>query len=164
MATDKHCYNCAFHSSLGCGKLNLGDSNCKDFRYKDSINKNDQTLMDELRSIADECPSCHLGMCLDQAKQVICGERQDTYGSPEDSFALIAQYWNIYLNEVQKTLLTKNGFDFRDYKLVPMLEAKDVAHMMILFKMARVQGQRPSRDNYVDIAGYVSIAADRLSD
>jgi len=39
----------------------------------------------------------------------------------------------------------------------------DIAHMMILFKMARVQGQAPKRDNYVDLCGYAGIAADRLS-
>jgi len=86
-----------------------------------------------------------LGDCLDEAKKTICGERQDVYGSPEDSFTLIANYWNSYL-------AAKDG----------MLSALDVAHMMILFKMARVQGQAPCRDNYVDIAGYASIAADRF--
>ena len=87
-----------------------------------------------------------LGDCLDEAKRTICGERQDVYGSPEDSFTLIANYWNAYL-------ATKDG----------MLSALDIAHMMILFKMARVQGQAPSRDSYVDICGYAGIAADRLS-
>ena len=103
-----------------------------------------------------------LGDCLDEAKKTICGERQDVYGSPEDSFALIAKYWNVYLTEVQKSLLVDNGFDPDEYKLDPLLGSKDIAHMMILFKMARVQGQAPSRDNYVDICGYASIAADRL--
>jgi len=118
---------------------------------EDCTNKNDQTLVDELRSIADECPTRSLGKCLDEAKNIICGERQDTYGKPEDSFQIIAEYWSTYLQHEYNS----------DHH---HLRAKDVAHMMILFKMARVQGQRPSRDNYVDIAGYVSIAADRLSD
>ena len=140
-----------YHECKG-GKYDGKD--CEDTysdNYNCSMNKNEETLMDELRSIADECPSCHLGMCLDQAKQVICGERQDTYGSPEDSFKIIAKYWTIYMANRPSDL---------DAPITPA----DVAHMMILFKMARVQGQRPSRDNYVDIAGYVSIAADRLSD
>lgn len=91
---------------------------------------------------------CVLGACLDEAKNTICGERQDVYGSPEDSFALIAEYWTTYLNS------RANVEDD--------LDAKDIAHMMILFKMARVQGQAPKRDNYVDICGYASIAADRF--
>ena len=105
-----------------------------------------------------------LSDCLDEAKATICGERQDVYGSPEDSFAIIAQYWNIYLIEVQKALLIKRGFDLADYALEPLLSAKDIAHMMILFKMARVQGQAPKRDNYVDICGYSSIAADKFTE
>ena len=91
-----------------------------------------------------------LGDCLDEAKKTICGERQDVYGSPEDSFAIIAQYWNTYLTKGSRIIKGP-------------LDAKDVAHMMVLFKMARVQGQRPSRDNYVDLCGYAAIAADRLS-
>ena len=91
-----------------------------------------------------------LGDCLDEAKRTICGERQDVYGSPEDSFAIIAEYWSTYL---------KN----RVTDLDAPLNSKDIAHMMILFKMARVQGQAPSRDSYVDICGYAGIAADRLS-
>jgi len=105
-----------------------------------------------------------LGDCLDEAKATICGERQDQYGSPEDSFALVAKYWNTYLLEVQKKILVAAGFDLRDYKLVDLLETKDIAHMMILFKMARVQGQKPSRDSYVGICGYAAIAADKLTE
>jgi len=88
----------------------------------------------------------YLGKCLDEAKNIINSERQDSYGNPEDSFELIAEYWNVYLT---------GKID---------LTSKDVAHMIMLFKLARCQGQSPSRDNYIDIAGYASIAADRLSD
>jgi len=91
-----------------------------------------------------------LGDCLDEAKKTICGERQDVYGSPEDSFAIIAQYWSTYLAN-------------RQMDLDAPLDSKDVAHMMVLFKMARVQGQKEHRDSYVDICGYAAIAADRLS-
>ena len=91
-----------------------------------------------------------LGDCLDEAKKTICGERQDVYGSPEDSFAIIAKYWSTYLAN-------------RQTDLDAPLDSKDVAHMMVLFKMARVQGQKEHRDSYVDICGYAAIAADRLS-
>ena len=106
-----------------------------------------QIEMDGLEGIRPENHA--LGDCLDEAKRTICGERQDVYGSPEDSFALIADYWSTYL---------KN----RVTDLDAPLSAKDIAHMMILFKMARVQGQKPSRDNYVDLCGYAGIAADKL--
>lgn len=86
----------------------------------------------------------NLGDCLDEAKACICGERQDQYGAPEDSFKLIAGYWSAYLG--------------RD------LSALDVAHMMTLFKVARMSGQGFKRDNYVDACGYMAIAADRIAE
>jgi hypothetical protein len=83
-----------------------------------------------------------LGQSLDEAKQIICGDRQDSYGNPEDSFSQIASLWTAYLGRV----------------ILP----SDVAHMMILFKVARCLGQKITRDNYIDIQGYAAIAADRL--
>jgi hypothetical protein len=100
--------------------------------------------------------------CLGEAKATICGERQDQYGNPEDSFALVAKYWSTYLIEVQKKVLIAHGFDPAEYKLVDLLTSLDVDHMMILFKVARCQGQKLKRDSYVDICGYAAIAADRL--
>ena len=84
-----------------------------------------------------------LGSLLDEAKQTITGERQDQYGAPEDSFSRIAAYWTTYLARPVSTL--------------------DVAHLMALMKLARAQGQGFRRDNYVDLAGYAAIAADRLA-
>jgi len=88
------------------------------------------------------------------AGRIINGERQDSYGAPEDSFQIIAEYWSAYLNGKFKTRTP--GFKF---VLVPV----DVANLQILFKQARKLGQKPKRDNYVDSVGYEAIAADRLS-
>ena len=85
----------------------------------------------------------NLGSLLDEAKRTITGERQDQYGAPEDSFGLIARYWTIYLGSP--------------------VSPRDVAHLMALLKLARAQGQGFRRDNYVDLAGYAAIAADRLA-
>lgn len=84
-----------------------------------------------------------LGSLLDEAKRTITGERQDQYGAPEDSFSRIAAYWATYLGRP--------------------VSALDVAHLMALMKLARAQGQGFRRDNYVDLAGYAAIAADRLA-
>jgi len=92
--------------------------------------------------------SIELGSSLDEAKKIITGERQDSYGNPEDSFTLIARYWEAYLRQ-------KTGMVFD-------LTSLDTAHMMTLFKIARMQGQSPKRDNYIDAQGYLAIAADRL--
>lgn len=85
------------------------------------------------------------GQILRDALEVINGERQDVYGDPEDSFALIAEYWNVYLRD--------QNHDFND------LDSKDVAYMMTLFKLAR-EAHQHKRDNLVDAAGYLGIAGD----
>ena len=41
-----------------------------------------------------------------------------------------------------------------------MLEAEDVAIMMILLKIARIQTGTFKPDNYIDIAGYAACAAE----
>ena len=60
---------------------------------------------------------------------------------PEDNFAIIAGLWSEYLGDV-------------------MLEAEDVAIMMILLKIARMQTGKFKPDNYIDIAGYAACAAE----
>lgn len=87
-----------------------------------------------------------IGRCLTEAGDIVNGARQDTYGQPEDSFKLIASYWSAYLEGCPDRGLT----------------ALDVAHMMVLLKLARCSGQTTKRDNYVDLCGYACIAADRL--
>lgn len=79
---------------------------------------------------------------LQDVEAIICKERQDTYGAPEQSFDRIANYWSIYLG----TPVT----------------AVQVANMMILLKIARMQGPVYKRDNYLDAAGYAIIAASML--
>lgn len=73
------------------------------------------------------------------ANKAVNGERQRTYGSPEDSFDRIAHLWSAYL----RTALT----------------GLDVAKMMILFKLART-GEQAYLDNWVDIAGYAACAGE----
>lgn len=84
--------------------------------------------------------------CLKEASDIINGARQDAYGAPEDSFSLIAQYWSAYLDRMDGGPLS----------------SVDVGNLLMLFKVARCSGQKPSRDNYIDIAGYAAITADRL--
>ncbi len=85
---------------------------------------------------------------LAEASAIINGERQDQYGNPEDSFALIAWFWNAYL---------RTSATITHLPLTP----RDVALMMVLFKLAR-EAHQAKRDNLVDAAGYPAIAADRL--
>lgn len=91
------------------------------------------------------------GNVLLEAHAIINGERQQQYGSPEDSHAVIAALWNGYLRADAISL---------DKDACSVLTAQDVAHMMVLFKLARELNGAGKRDNYRDAAGYLAIASD----
>lgn len=86
---------------------------------------------------------------LKTASEMISGERNNQYGSPEESFSTIARLWNVYLNNC------RNGRDF--------ITKTDVAMMMILLKVARTNGE-PTKDSLVDIAGYAALAWPTLTE
>ena len=83
------------------------------------------------------------GVVLESARAVINGARQDAYGKPEDNFANIAMLWNWYLSTKQKKLV----------------DAGDVAMMMVLLKVAREANGR-KLDNVVDACGYLGLYGD----
>lgn len=76
---------------------------------------------------------------LDTAKSMVCGQRERDYGSVEDNFWKIARYWNCYLDT-----------------LTHDLNAKDVAIMMCLFKIARLDTGKGTPDTWIDLAGYAA--------
>ena len=78
---------------------------------------------------------------LEKSKTIICNDRNDQYGEPEDNFELIAKYWSIYL-----------GFEG--------ITASDVAIMMALFKIARMSGKNYKEDTYIDSIGYLACGAE----
>lgn len=78
--------------------------------------------------------------CLQEAERIITGDRENTYGAPEDNFAAIAFLWTAYLRR----------------EITP----KDVANMMILLKVARAAAGKHKDDNYIDIAGYAACACE----
>lgn len=86
----------------------------------------------------------------EMAKKIVNGHRQDDYGSPEDSFQNIANYWNAYFAQIHD-------------KREDGLTAEDVAIMMVLFKIARL-GHGYTRDSVIDICGYSAIYADMHGD
>lgn len=79
---------------------------------------------------------------LSAAVQAVCDDRDMQYGKPEESFEAIADFWNVYLKD-------KIG-----------VTARDVAMMMVLFKVAREATGKSKRDNLIDIAGYAECAAE----
>lgn len=76
---------------------------------------------------------------LEAARVCVCGEREQDYGTPEDSFALIAKLWTAY-----------TGTKFN---------SKNVAVMMALLKVARIHASN-KEDSFVDLAGYAACAGE----
>jgi len=69
--------------------------------------------------------------------KIIHGDRAQSYGSAEDSFARIGELWSAYLD-------TK-------------VDAYDVAMLMTLLKVSRAKTD-VKRDTFVDICGYAALA------
>lgn len=80
---------------------------------------------------------------LEAAKEIVTSDRNKQYGEPEDNFDTIASLWNAYLvgKHSDGTVIT----------------AKDVALMMVLFKVGRIlTSTTVKEDSYIDAAGYIA--------
>lgn len=77
---------------------------------------------------------------LAKAAAVTQGERQTNYGNPEDNFKRIADYWTLYLKR--------------------HITSTDVAKMMILMKLARLDTNPKHDDSWLDIAGYAACGSE----
>lgn len=73
---------------------------------------------------------------LEKAKACVTGDREQDYGSPEDNFRTIAEFWSTY-----------TGCE---------IKSKDVAAMLGLLKVARIKSGHAKEDNWVDLAGYAA--------
>ena len=96
------------------------------------------------------------GNVLLEAHKIINGDRRQSYGDPEDTHGVIAELWNGYMRAKNATIW---GADAEPMRL-PQLEPKDVALMMVLFKIGRELNGAGCKDNLVDSAGYIALAAD----
>ena len=77
---------------------------------------------------------------LNQASVLVKGQREKDYGDKTENHNNIARLWSAYL----------------DVKV----EAHDVAIMMALLKMARTKLGAVSKDTYIDMSAYSSIAGE----
>ncbi len=80
---------------------------------------------------------------LEEAQEIIHGDRERTYGNPARNLQAIAELWIVYLAQ-------KHGVGLS-------LFAEDVAMMMILMKVARLMNDPRHRDSLCDIAGYAGL-------
>lgn len=81
---------------------------------------------------------------LDRAKECVCGQREQDYGTPEDNFRVIAHLWNSYLGD-------------------NVISEVDVAMMMALLKIARIRSGNYTADSFVDLAGYAACGGEIAS-
>lgn len=81
---------------------------------------------------------------LDKVEACVCKDRPNQYGDAEDTFQVIADYWNIWLR--QRGILQETA--------AHCVNATDVAMMSALIKVARASSSPGHIDNWVDLAGY----------
>lgn len=88
---------------------------------------------------------------LEKARACVCGEREEDYGSPEDSFGCIAELWEAYL---RAACIAPDS--------VVRVTPTDVAMLMALLKIARVGTSSigGTADSFVDLAGYAACGAE----
>lgn len=96
------------------------------------------------------------GQVLLEAHKIINGDRQQSYGNPEDTHGVIAELWNGFMRAKTKAHGLKEDGSFSFVSITP----KDVALMMVLFKIGRELNGAGCKDNMVDAAGYIALAAD----
>lgn len=82
---------------------------------------------------------------LQAAERCVCGERDQDYGGPEDSFALIARLWE----PIIKARCVGPGADV-------CVDAVTVALCMAELKIARAATNETHMDSWVDLAGYAA--------
>jgi hypothetical protein len=85
---------------------------------------------------------------IDLAKEIIYGDREQTYGHPSKNLVAISQLWTIYLHQ--------------KYASNVIVNAEDVCWMMNLLKMTRQMNQ-VKQDNVIDAIGYLALI-DRLGE
>lgn len=99
------------------------------------------TPSEEHKDEAGPDPSSRRGILL-QATRCVCGDRDQDYGSPENSLSAIASLWADYIKA--------------KYGVSAPLTGVDASAMMVLFKIARVATGHGKADNWVDAAGYAA--------
>lgn len=93
------------------------------------------------RVVPEDSPRSEI---LDEAKKLITGDRNLSYGTPTQNFQNTADLWNVQLRHK-----LKDGEEFT---------GTDVALLMTHLKMARLIASGTKRDNYADAIGYMACA------
>lgn len=84
------------------------------------------------------------GKILDEATELVYGDRQNDYGTPQDNFGRIAKGWSTILRQ----------------EVTPA----QVALCMAWLKIARLVQTPDHKDSFVDGAAYMALAGELASD
>lgn len=101
------------------------------------LQKSEQALLKSQRAISRRNKTV-----LEEVSQLICGDREETYGAPGKNLRYIAEQWQLYLEQKYE----------RDFTI----SAEDVCYMMADLKKCR-QLHKAKRDNVVDGIGYLAL-------
>lgn len=80
---------------------------------------------------------------LEQANNIVHGDREQTYGDAGKNLRTIAAYWNTHIKAAKGI----------DVDLTPA----DVCSMMMSLKLARLANNPEHTDSLVDVAGYAEL-------
>lgn len=86
---------------------------------------------------------------LDKAKEAVA-LRPTQYGTPENNFERIAKLWTVHLRN-SAVQCTCDDFEF---------EPSDVALMLAMVKIARLEQDPTHPDSWIDLAGYAACGAE----
>lgn len=89
-------------------------------------------------------------LILGAASHIINHDRQETYGSPRESFDRIAALWN------GMGLRMKTGAE----STFDTVNSADVALAMALLKVSRIISSPEHQDSWIDAAGYIALGAE----
>ena len=85
---------------------------------------------------------------IEEASDIIYGDREETYGRPSINLERISEQWSLYLKQKHRVSI--------------VLSCEDVCWMMVDLKKSR-QINTYKRDNLVDAIGYIALI-DRIND
>lgn len=149
---NQYCFQCALHGKVGTKSCaGYADENPEEVaRLLDATVIKDKPITAEAveKHSEDEKRRLTRADILHAAEKCVCGQREQDYGTPEDNFKMIAELWEAYLNKA-----CTRGVNVR-------VEAKDVAVMMALLKIARIARGGGKADNWIDLAGYAACGAE----
>lgn len=149
---NQYCFQCALHGKVGTKSCaGYADENPEEVaRLLDATVIKDKPITAEVVEKYGEDVKHRLTRAdiLHAAEKCVCGQREQDYGTPENNFKAIAELWEAYLNKA-----CTRGVNVR-------VEAKDVAVMMALLKIARIAVGGGKADSWIDLAGYAACGAE----